>query len=152
MANLQNELTDDALVAAAKSPKWSSSSPEWRAAIIDNEILRLHNTKKYLDTNISQMLANKTPEERTFITTPISQYGDKEKEIAKYNADLLALSKKYDDVVAQQSRYDDQIINLNDAKATMQGATDSMKAATNKSADQSAAALALNKAIQIGSA
>lgn len=152
MANLQNQLTDDALVAATKNPKWNSSSPEWRASIIDNEILRLHNTQKYLDTNISQMLANKTPEERTFITTPISQYWDKEKEIAKYNADLLALSKKYDDVIAQKDNYNNQIINLNDAKATMQNAVNSIRWSVNKSADESAKALALNKAIQIWSA
>ena len=149
MVNLQNQLSDDAVSAAVKNSKRNSANSEERWRIIDREILRLHNTNKYLDTQISHILNNRTPEEIEFLTTPVSQYTDEQNRLWAYNPDLLALSKKYDSLLEQMHQWNTDMVNLDDAKQMMLSAIDKQTSAVNKSADSSKAWTALEKAIQV---
>ena len=147
-----NEVTDNAVAKAMKSPRWTSSNEAQRQKLIDDRMISLQKQQQGIKANLDQILTNKTLEEGKYITTPISQYGAKENEISKYNPDLLALSKKYDDLVAQHDSLWNDIVNLNDVKSMMQSSVDKQISAVNKSADETNKGNTLSKAIQVWAA
>ena len=136
----------------AITPQQQANIDRLTAKRIRAKIQEIFGKQANIQNVLSSLLANKTPEEADYISTPISEYNASHHEISKYNPDLLALSKKYDALVAEHNAMDNDIINLDDARAQMEAAVSGQKAAVNKSADESTKSNALQKAIQVGAA
>lgn len=118
-----------------------------QTAMIEQEILKLKKTKDFKDYQLENILGPLTDEEKAFLQWNMDPtYAA---QVAQYNPELVALQEKYNKLLADKNTIDSQMINLNDAKATMEWAVSSMKWSIEKAAESSKAGTALNKAIQI---
>lgn len=89
-----------------------------QSALIDQEVLKLKKTKQYKDYQIENILGPLTDDEKAFLQgTMDPTYAE---QVAKYNPELTALQEKYNALLADKHTIDSQMINLNDARATME--------------------------------
>lgn len=121
-----------------------------QSALIDQEVLKLKKTKDYKDYQIENILGSLTDDEKAFLQGTMD--ADYAAQVARYNPELTALQEKYNKLIAEKNTIDNQMINLNDAKATMEWAVANLKSSVNKAAETSTAWTALEKAIQVGAA
>lgn len=135
--------------ARGLKPRWQGTFNE-QTALIDQEILKLKKTKDYKDFQIENILGPLTDDEKAFLQGTMDP--DYAAQVAKYNPELTALQKKYNALVAEKGNIDNYMINLNDAKSSMEWAVSNLKSSANKQADVATAWTALNKAIQVGAA